>query len=695
MKNFVRLCALFCMLAMLLGAVACTNAPRTPGADSSTSAPAETDAVSTESLPSTTPGTDDETTTETRPESVPDTGTETETEKEEETASETVPETVSETEPEPETVPETVPTEDVSLPDDYVCLYEGERLTGISMADLSGTVESDEDGTSYMIYRPKSNDPRVYFADGMSDNRLSGVRYVRIKYRTDKVTQAQLFVGNEKESDEGRADLALVADGAWHVVTVDLMVVPVYAKTLSIFRFDPMENRKSGTLQVAAIALYSDDGAPDPRPDPLEALPELPEDAPNLTEYTKFPQSEVYYKVAGGDNGTFTFREGFKMDLYSHEYFNRFTIRYESTSPLRGDITYAAVSGEKRITHTETFFLEAGQNMSFSSLIDGYFDGAYAYNIKEISLKTADNSTTEFTIRKVDTNTVPVITAGTYYMENDRYIVGVLLEWGGTISYIEDKKDNDPDIGNLINRYDPGRLVQQSYYGVGDGPHYTAGYYNGTQWRYNPVQGGNLTGKPSKLVDFNISGDGKTVYIKCRPQDWAQENSLTPSYMENTYTLYEDGVHVANRFVDFFGVAHGKRHAELPAFYTISHLGVFHYYNGTKPWTGDAYETLPNEPDWAGNKACYHNMVKGNTETWAAWTNTAGYGIGLYVPGTEIMYAGRHAHNGSKDPYNGATNYVAPLRTMEFFSFVPFEYEYFISTGTVDEMRETFKNHVE
>ncbi len=675
MRKIVRLCALLCTLTMLLGVVACTDTPVTP----------EPNVTVGETGGETAPETPGDTVPETTPSTSPSDTTP-------ETPSETAPETPSETLP--ETLPETEPGEDVSLPEGHTYLWEEKDLEDISMIEMTASLEIDEDGTTYVTYRPKSNDPRMYLANVPGDSRLSGVRYVRIKYRTDKVTESQVFIGNEKESDKGRIDLSLTADGAWHVLTVDLMAIKTYAVSLSIFRFDPMENRKSGTLQVAWIALYPDDGAPDPKPDPMTGLPALPEDAPNLSEYEKFPQSDVYSKTDGG-NGTFTFKDGFKMDLYSHEYFNRFTIRYESTSPLCGEITYARMMNGKSETYTEEFFLEAGKDMTFSSLIDGYFDEIYAYNIKAIALKTADGSTTEFTIRSVSTNVVSVLSAGTYYMENDRYIVGVMLQWGGTLSYIEDKKDNDSAIGNLINRFDPGRLVQQSYYGVGNGPHYTAGTYNGTVWNYNPVQGGNLTGKASKLVDFTISKDGKTVYIKCRPQDWAQKNSLTPSYMENTYTLRDDGIHVANRFVDFFGVKHGKHHAELPAFYTISHLGTFHYYNGTKPWTGDAYISLPNEPDWAGNKACYHNVVKGNTETWAAWTNEAGYGIGLYVPGTEIFLAGRHNYNGSKDPYNSATSYVAPLRTMEFFSFVPFEYEYIISTGTVDEMRETFKQYAQ
>ena len=37
-----------------------------------------------------------------------------------------------------------------------------------------------------------------------------------------------------------------------------------------------------------------------------------------------------------------------------------------------------------------------------------------------------------------------------------------------------------------------------------------------------------------------------------------------------------------------------------------------------------------------------------------------------------------------------ATSYIAAVKTMEFASYTPVEYEYCISTGTTDEMRANF-----
>lgn len=392
------------------------------------------------------------------------------------------------------------------------------------------------------------------------------------------------------------------------------------------------------------------------------------------------------------DDGFFVFRSGFSLEVRSGTGdFNRWSLSYTSTAPLKGTIEYRRGSGTG--TAAETFYLESGTGLTFSCLISDCFSGARAAEIVKFTLDTANGSRARFAVLGLETETAEIVGGGTYYLENDRYRVGVLLSWGGGISYIEDKKDNDDSLGNLINHCDTGRLIQQSYYGVGGGSYYNAAKYNNTTWNYNPVQGGDQYGNPSKIVDFRPSGDGKSLYIKAQPMDWAQRNSPCPAYMENTYTLLDDGIRVENRFVDFMGAPHPECHQELPAFYVISHLGIFHYYNGSRPWTGEQVTTLPEEPFWAGQSSCYHPISSRNTETWAAWTNTEGYGIGLFVPGTEILLAGRFSYNGSKDPANGATNYVAPLRTMALQSFTPFTYAYVISTGTVDEMRATFEKY--
>lgn len=592
----------------------------------------------------------------------------------------TAPETLPETEPATEA--ETLPPEDLSLPDGYLRLLDAahqkaskKESKGLSLAT------NEENGASYISYKNTKDDGYIYV---IKDGMIEPGRYLKIKYRAAEEAHGQIFLGVTDVKATTSQDIPYVCDGEWHVATLDLWENRGYSgKTIAYVRLDPADV-KDACVDVEWMAFYPDDGAPFVNHD-TDDLPAPPTDDGGTGVK---PGDGSVYSIDG---------EALKLDVfYRAPYFNRYTFSYSATEPLKGSITYRTVKedGTAEVKNDE-FFLEAGDDMTFSSLLPGYFDGEFAYGIDTLTLESIKGTAAEFELGGVSSDCQRIYASGTYFLENDRYRLGILLQWGGGISYIEDKQDGDEDLRNLINRADTGRLVQQSYYGVSTTEYHKASY-NGSVWSYNPVQGGDVHGRASRIVDVRLSEDGNTLYIKCRPMDWAQNRMPTPSYMENTYTITDMGIVVDNRFVDFFyGMNHGSRHQELPAFYTISYLGVFHYYNGTKPWTGDAYETLPNEEFWAGRGSAYHNIKSGNTETWAMWTDKDGYGIGLYVPGIEIMLAGRFSYNGSKDPANGATNYVAPLKTMGIRCFEPWEYTYVIAAGTIDEMRATFQNYHE
>jgi hypothetical protein len=158
--------------------------------------------------------------------------------------------------------------------------------------------------------------------------------------------------------------------------------------------------------------------------------------------------------------------------------------------------------------------------------------------------------------------------------------------------------------------------------------------------------------------------------------------------MENTYTIADGHIEVSNRFTDFSGYTHNNSHQELPAFYTISYLSDFVFYDGTKPWTGDALTVKKDLKFWAGNSDAYFNVK--SKENWCAWVAPNGYGVGVYTPIAEILLAGRHEYNGSKDAHNNATNYVAPLITYRHKTFETFEYTYYITTGSTEEIRAKF-----
>ncbi len=405
--------------------------------------------------------------------------------------------------------------------------------------------------------------------------------------------------------------------------------------------------------------------------------------------------SGLKYNASGyskQENGSFTIRTGYKIELGDQfaNAFNRLTLCFVSSQPLNCTVTYT----QDGKTVEDLFYLEAGKQ-TFCALVKNYLSGKQASQLSAITFDTCEETDATFVLCDVKTETYEIYSDEVYYLENDSYKLGVRLSWGGGICYLQDLNKKINGIENLINQADTGRLVQQSYYGTYSNGDYVNGDYNGVPWPYNPVQGGDVHGNPSRIIDIVV---GKhSLYIKAQPQDWGHDGDLTISYMENRYVLEEDLILVDNRFVDFSGWEHRYANQELPAFYTLSFFGDFTYYAGSKPWQDEELTTRKNLEFWgdaAYHDDCTFKLRYSNTETWCAWTNRyANYGIGLFVPGTDVFLAGRHAYNGSKDSLNGATNYVAPLCTMKIVSYEPIEYSYMMTTGSVEKIRNTFKEN--
>ncbi len=392
--------------------------------------------------------------------------------------------------------------------------------------------------------------------------------------------------------------------------------------------------------------------------------------------------------------------------------FNYFAIRYTSDAYVKGVITYSGKGTEI----SEEFFLEPAADGEFFSFIDGYLNNTKMNKLYSLSFVSLDKNDMEFVLSDVALFNRAVL-GNEIYIENNEHKLGITLKWGGALSYLEDKNSSveavivdgktkvDSNASgrygvkaksknvNLINANDTGRLIQQSYYGTGDFDGYTGGYYGENKWNYNPVQGGNQYNDAAKIVDVRINAD--SIYIKCRPLDWAKEKEcITPSYMEATYSLADGLVKAECRFVDFSGYPAVTTTQECPAFYCIEPLNRFVYYSGDKPWTGD--ETLSYENDlifWPD--AGYPNFNA--TENWSAFVGEFddSFGIGLYVPNEASFLAGVFSRGNctTADPATeGPTSYIAAVESYEFKSFNPTSYEFYLSTGTANEIRENFSS---
>lgn len=388
--------------------------------------------------------------------------------------------------------------------------------------------------------------------------------------------------------------------------------------------------------------------------------------------------------------------------------FNYYGILYRSDSYIKGEICYKV--GLKEVT--EEFFLEpSGENGEvFYSFIDNCLDGVKGSRVETVSFENLSGEG-NFSLLGISVFNRE-IPQQEIYIESDEYKLGVDLLWGGALSYLEDLNSNvqavlvdgkikvDSNAAeryntesvnnnvNLINRNDTGRLVQQSYYGTLD---YDFGTYMENDWHYNPVQGGNQFNDASKIVDLRI--EDNLLYIKCRPLDWAKEKEFaTPSYMEATYTIEERLVKVSCRFVDFSGYPEAESTQELPAFYCIEPLNEFVYYKGDKPWTD---EPLTEESElifWPD--AGYPNFV--SPEHWSAFKGEFddSFGIGLYVPDKTTFLTGvymRGETTNSDPSRDDPTSYIAVVENRKFQSYVPSQYEFYLTTGNTTEIRNAFK----
>ena len=389
-------------------------------------------------------------------------------------------------------------------------------------------------------------------------------------------------------------------------------------------------------------------------------------------------------------------------------WFNYYGIIYTSDAYLKATLTYKAGLVEK----SEDFFLEPSDtNKSFYSFVDDMLDGKRGNKLISLTFTPLNSEYATLNIGGFSTFNRE-IPEKEIFIEADNLKLGIDLLWGGALSYLEDTNSNVQavkvddtikvdsnaaerystesvnDNVNLINRNDTGRLVQQSYYGTLD---YDHGVYMENDWRYNPVQGGNQFNDHSKIVDIKITDS--SIYIKCRPLDWAKEKEyITPSYMEATYSIENGAVHTTCRFVDFSGYPEAESDQEIPAFYCIAPLDRFVYYAGDEPWTdGDLtyVDDLIFWPD-AGYPHYY------SKENWAAFTGEFddSFGIGIYVPDEEEFLTGIYERDKTtnEDPScDGPTSYIAITKTRTFRSFEPFSYDYYLATGTKEEIRDSFK----
>lgn len=262
------------------------------------------------------------------------------------------------------------------------------------------------------------------------------------------------------------------------------------------------------------------------------------------------------------------------------------------------------------------------------------------------------------------------------YLDNGVIKMGVDLAKGGSITYLSLSGTTN----NVVNDHDLGRQIQQSYCS-GPEPYNPSNNVNPvwTNWPWNPIQSGDSYGNPSTVLAS--TNDGQTLYVKCRPMQWALDNVPGQCTFESWITLTGNVAVVSNRLVNVrtdTTQQFAARNQELPAVYTVGSLYRLFSYAGNAPFTSDVVTNLPTTPSpyyWPA------------TESWAALVDTNGWGLGVYHPGAVWFDSFFNGTPGSGGPADDPTGYISPMRFEVLDSNITYTYTYHLILGTLSQIR--------
>lgn len=255
------------------------------------------------------------------------------------------------------------------------------------------------------------------------------------------------------------------------------------------------------------------------------------------------------------------------------------------------------------------------------------------------------------------------------HLDNGRIRIGVKVGSGAAIGWLSQGAKGR----NLLNHFDKGRLIQQSYYGDEDGS-----VWGKQPWRWNPVQGGDYKGNPAKVLELKT---GRTeIFARTMGRNWAGCTDLPEAIFEERIRLLGDIAHVRYRFAYSGKTAHALRDQEIPAVFVEPDLDTLVLYDGAAPWTdGPLHRSKPGWP----------NEGRRPTEHWAAYVGADGIGVGALVPAADTLTCYRF---GDGKAEHGACSYFAPLARFAIVPGTVFAYDLYLTIGTVDQIRRRFRD---
>ena len=259
-------------------------------------------------------------------------------------------------------------------------------------------------------------------------------------------------------------------------------------------------------------------------------------------------------------------------------------------------------------------------------------------------------------------------------LDNGTVRIGVDRSRGACIGFFGESKTKR----NLLNHYDEGRFVQQSYYGQADGSS-----WNGKPWTYNPIQGGSWQHIPAKVREFEKSD--VQLYAKIEPRHWASGNLCPEMVMEESISLTGAVAKITFKMT-YSGEDQGSpHHQELPAVFIDGALKNF-FYEKAGTLTNEAPRILGEN----GKKGKEGLGQGASSSSWVAYLDDDNWGVGIYTPGTTDFTVYRALGDGTTGPNGSACSYVAPLRTFSLTAGLVVEYDVYLTIGTLDEIQTRF-----
>jgi hypothetical protein len=260
------------------------------------------------------------------------------------------------------------------------------------------------------------------------------------------------------------------------------------------------------------------------------------------------------------------------------------------------------------------------------------------------------------------------------YLSDGNLRIGVDGERGAGIGLLS----AGADALNVLDHFDEGRFLQQSYYGDHRG-----GTWMGRPWTFNPVQGGDALGHPSRVLE--LRNDGTTIYAKTRPKDWGSNNVETASTMEEWITLENGLAKIRFRYTYQGTDSHSVHTQEVPAFFAYRTLENLVYYRGTRPWQRDAVQKV--QPIILSGT---QPQALSFDESWLAYVDNTGWGVGLY---TRDANSGVCYRTGTLDQAgSGATSYFALTKRFALTPNSVHEYTAYAKIGNLEDIRRAFED---